>query len=135
MLLSGMAIEDRRRRERAARRGLITAAARDPAERGGWGAVPARRVSTEIEYSQPVLYSHFGSMREIVEAVALEGFGELAEALRAARRGSPTPADEVGRVAAAFNRFAAKNPALYDAMFTRPAPVHFAAEDTPASPV
>jgi AcrR family transcriptional regulator len=114
-----MAIEDRRQRERTARRHLITAAARTLAESEGWDAVTTRRLSTEIEYSQPVLYKHFGSMEDIVEAVALEGFGELAETLRAARLRSAAPDDEVGRVAAAFSDFAANNPALYNAMFTR----------------
>lgn len=127
-----MAIEDRRQRERAARRRLITATARSLAEREGWNAVTTRRLSTEIEYSQPVLYKHFGSMEDIVEAVALEGFDELAETLRAARRESPAPEGEVGRVAAAFCRFAGGNPALYDAMFIRSTRLHFGAQDTPA---
>ena len=127
-----MAIEDRRQRERIARRRLILATARALAESEGWDAVTTRRLSAEIEYSQPVLYKHFGSMDDIVEAVALEGFGELAAALRAARRGSAAPDDEIGRVAAAYSGFAAKNPALYDAMFTRATRLHFGAENTPA---
>jgi len=126
-----MAIEDRRQRERTARRRLIMSTARGVAEREGWEAVTTRRLSTEIEYSQPVLYKHFGSMEDIVEAVALEGFGELAELLRTARRAAPgKEGDEVGRVAAAFSGFAAQNPALYDAMFTRSTRLRFGAEDT-----
>ena len=125
-----MAIEDRRQRERLARRRLITTTARSLAEREGWDAVTTRRLSTEIEYSQPVLYKHFGSMDDIVEAVALEGFGELAEALRAAR--DVAPDDELGAVAAAFGDFAAENPALYDAMFVRSTRLRFGTEDTPA---
>ena len=126
-----MAIEDRRQRERVARRRLILATARTLAESEGWDAVTTRRLSTEIEYSQPVLYKHFASMEDIVEAVAVEGFGELAEALRAARRGSGPPGDELRRVAVAFSDFAKRNPALYDAMFTRSLRLRFAAEDTP----
>jgi AcrR family transcriptional regulator len=90
------------------------------------------RLSTEIEYSQPVLYKHFGSMEDIVEAVAVEGFEELAETLRAARGDTRGPGDELGRVAAAYRGFAAKNPALFDAMFIRSTRLHFGAEDTPA---
>jgi AcrR family transcriptional regulator len=127
-----MAIEDRRQRELTARRRLIIATARSLAESEGWAAVTTRRLSTEIEYSQPVLYKHFGSMEDIVEAVALEGFGELAAALRAARRADAAPGEQVRRVAAAFGDFAAKNPALYDAMFTRSTRLRFAARDTPA---
>jgi AcrR family transcriptional regulator len=126
-----VAIEDRRQRERTARRRLITATARSLAEREGWNAVTTRRLSTEIEYSQPVLYKHFASMEEIVEAVALEGFAELAQALHAARDGA-APEEQVGRVAAAFNEFASANRALYDAMFIRSTRLRFAAADTPA---
>jgi AcrR family transcriptional regulator len=125
-----MSIAERRVREREARRRLITSTARTLAEREGWEAVTTRRLSTEIEYSQPVLYKHFSSMEDIVEAVALEGFGELAATLGAARREGGTPGEALGRVAHAFNDFATDNPALYDAMFTR-ATRRFGAEDTP----
>ena len=36
-----------------------------------------RRLADEIEYSQPVLYSHFENRDAIVAAVAVEGFLEL----------------------------------------------------------
>lgn len=123
---------DRRLRDREARRRLITATARTLAEREGWDAVTTRRLSTAIEYSQPVLYKHFASMEDIVEAVALEGFGELAETLSAARRGGGAPEEALGRIAHAFNSFAAENPALYDAMFTRATRLRFGTDDTPA---
>lgn len=127
-----MAIEDRRARERSARRRLITDTARRLAEQNGWDAVTTRRLSTEIEYSQPVLYKHFSGMEGIVASVAVQGFGELAEALAAARAGAVDGRDALGRVAKAFIRFARDNPALFDAMFTRTTTLAFAAEDTPA---
>lgn len=127
-----MAIGDRQLRDRAARRRLITATARRIAEREGWGAVTTRRLSTEIEYSQPVLYKHFASMEDIAEAVALEGFGELAETLAAARHGVRAPEEALGRVARAYCAFASENPALYDAMFTRATQLRFGAGHIPA---
>ena len=133
MLLSGVAIEDRRARDRAARRRLIVATARKLAETEGWDAVTTRRLSTEIEYSQPVLYKHFSGMDAIAEAVAVDGFGELTGALRTARTGAATPEDGFRRIAHAYVDFARDNPALYDAMFTRATTLHFAADDTPAA--
>jgi AcrR family transcriptional regulator len=118
-------IKDRRLRERTARRRLIMATARTLAEREGWDAVTTRRLSTEIEYSQPVLYKHFASMEELVDAVALEGFGELAETLGAARRDAGAAGDALTRTARAFSKFAVDNPALYDAMFSRATRLHF----------
>jgi len=127
-----MPIEDRRARERAARRQLITTTARKLAEGEGWDAVTTRRLSTEIEYSQPVLYKHFSSMEGVVAAVAVQGFGELADVLSSARSGATDGQDALARVARAFIRFAHDNPALFDAMFTRATTLHFAAADTPA---
>ena len=49
-----------------------------------------------------------------------------------AARDSAAPGDELGRVAAAFSGFAARNPALYDAMFIRSTRLRFGAEDTMA---
>ncbi len=126
-----MAIEDRRARERAARRRLITTTARKLAEEQGWDAVTTRRLSTEIEYSQPVLYKHFSSMDGVVASVAVQGFDELADALAAARSGATDGHDALARVTHAFVRFANDNPALFDAMFIRPTTLHFAAPDTP----
>jgi AcrR family transcriptional regulator len=126
-----MPIEDRRARERAERRRLIITTARGLAEAEGWDAVTTRRLSAEIEYSQPVLYAHFANMDELARAIAVDGFGELAETLRTARADAATTAEALSRLAHAYVDFARQNPALYDAMFTRSTTLHFAAEDTP----
>lgn len=73
-LPSSVAIEDRRRRDSEARHRLIVDTARGLAEREGWDAVTTRRLATEIEYSQPVIYKHFASMDDLAAAVALDGF-------------------------------------------------------------
>ena len=126
-----MAIADRRERERAARRRLIITTARTLAEAEGWDAVTTRRLSTEIEYSQPVLYKHFTGMEQIADAVAIDGFGELADVIRAARLHAGTASDALARIAHAYLDFARDNPAVYDAMFTRATTLRFAAQDTP----
>jgi AcrR family transcriptional regulator len=126
-----VSIEDRRQRERAARRRLIIGTARKLAEAEGWDAVTTRRLSTEIEYSQPVLYKHFSGMDQIAAAVAIDGFGELADRLRVARAGAETPHRSLTLIAHAYLDFARENPALYDAMFARTTTLHFAADDTP----
>src|SRR3954468_12292759 len=126
-----MAIGDRRERERAERRRLIITTARRLAEAEGWDAVTTRRLSTEVEYSQPVLYKHFAGMEQLAAAVAIDGFGELADVIRAARSDADTAADNLARVAYAYVDFARDNPAVYDAMFARATTLRFAAQDTP----
>ena len=89
-----------------------------------------RRLSAEIAYSQPVIYKHFSSLDDLIEAVALEGFEELADAIGHARRAA-APEDAVTEVARAYSSWAEHNPALYDAMFTRPTRLPFGAVDVP----
>ncbi|SCX19142.1 TetR/AcrR family transcriptional regulator [Mycolicibacterium fluoranthenivorans] len=126
-----MSIEERRERERAARRQLIVATARAVAEAEGWDAVTTRRLSTEIEYSQPVLYKHFSSMEQVADAVALDGYAELAEAIRAVGATDGTAATVLSQIAYVYLNFARDNPAVYDVMFTRSTLLRYADEDTP----
>lgn len=123
----------RRAREREERRERIVAAARTLAEEEGWEAVTTRRLADAIEYSQPVLYGHFPQGRsEIVTAVALAGFAELATALSASALGPD--ASDVERVRSLVTTYvdtAERNPATYDAMFLLPIAVPFASAETP----
>jgi AcrR family transcriptional regulator len=89
-----MAVRERRERERAERRQLILRSARELAEAEGWEAVTTRRLADRVEYSQPVLYSHFAGKDAIVAAVAVEGFAELAAQLRAARTSGDRPSGD-----------------------------------------
>lgn len=50
-----------------------------------------RRLAEQIEYSQPVLYSHFSGKDAIMAAVAVEGFAELAAELHTARTSAAGP--------------------------------------------
>jgi len=125
----GLGTAERKGRERAEREHRIVAAARVIAEREGWDAVTVRRLADEIEYSQPVLYSHFENRDAIVAAVALEGFREIAVALREAARGS-TGRNALKNVAMAYLAFALSRPALYDAMFVLPTNLRFAEAGT-----
>lgn len=127
-----MSVAERRRRERSHRHDLIIKAARDLAEAEGWEAVTTRRLAELVEYSQPVLYSHFDGKEAIVRAVAIEGFVDLAVHLRQARSAADDPAQALRAVCEAYLAFAAERPALYQAMFVLPTDVKFASEDTPA---
>jgi AcrR family transcriptional regulator len=126
------AISERRERERALRHRMIIAVARELAETEGWEAVTTRRLAERVEYSQPVLYSHFDGKDAIVTAVALDGFGELATQLRRARQAAPEPGQALRAVCGAYLEFATERPALYQAMFILPTDLKFASAETPA---
>jgi AcrR family transcriptional regulator len=126
-----MSTQQRRTRERNERHRRIIATARQLAEADGWDSVTTRRLADAIEYSQPVLYSHFPGKNAIIQAAAVEGFAELAAALRAARQDAAAPQAALLELARAYLAFAQVNPALYEAMFTL-ADLPFGQRATPA---
>ncbi|MGR9224111.1 TetR/AcrR family transcriptional regulator [Rhizobium leguminosarum] len=125
-----MGIAERKSRERAGREERIVAAARAVAENEGWDAVTIRRLAKEIEYSQPILYSHFANRDAIVAAVAVEGFKELATVLQEVAGGANGRRDALMNVAMAYFAFALSRPALYQAMFILPTQLQFAEAET-----
>src|SRR3984957_11198198 len=106
------------------RRDQIVHAARDLAESRGWPAGTMRRLAGEPGVTQPVLYTAFASRQALIDAVALGGFGDLAAALKAA------DASPMARMRAYLD-FAAAHPQVYEAMFSLPSGLAFAADDTP----
>src|SRR5580704_14592205 len=106
------------------RRDQVIHAARDLAESDGWTAVTMRRLAGELGVTQPVLYSAFDSRQALIDAVALSGFDDLAATLEAAAT-SP-----MARMRAYLD-FAAAHPRVYEAMFSLPTGLAFAADDTP----
>jgi AcrR family transcriptional regulator len=126
-----MSIQERRERERAERERLIITAARELAEAEGWEAVTTRRLAERVEYSQPVLYSHFKGKDAIMVAVAVQGFADLAADMRAARTSASDPEQALADVAAAYAAFADRRPAIYDAMFNQAVSLPFATPEAP----
>lgn len=120
-------------REQAEREQLIVTAARKPAESEGWSAVTTPPLASEVEYSQPVLHSHFKGRGAIMAAVAVEGCGVLAAALRTARTSATDERGAPAALSRAYTDFARERPALYDAMFTHAVDLPFATPEAPAA--
>ena len=106
------------------RRDQVIRAARDLAESDGWAAVTMRRLAGELGVTQPVLYSAFAGRQALIDAVALNGFDDVAAALEAV---DPSPRARIR----AYLDFAAARPRLYEAMFSLPSGLAFAAGDIP----
>ncbi len=123
-------LAERKLRDKQARRARIISAARRIAELEGWSHVTVRRLSEEIAYSQPVLYAHFESRERILDAVAVEGFQEIGLALEKARK-RVKRGNAVESVAAAYLKFAASSPALFEVMFLHSLSVPFDEASTP----
>lgn len=122
---------ERKERQRTQRYDLILATARELAEAEGWDAVTTRRLAALIDYSQPVLYSHFKGKTEIMAAVATQGFEELAARLEAETKTMTGATSVLRNVCAAYLDFARSRPVVYEAMFILPTKIKFATEETP----
>jgi len=106
------------------RRDQIVHAARALAEADGWAAVTMRRLAGELGVTQPVLYTAFASRQALIDAVALNGFDDMAATLEA------VDASPMARMRAYLD-FADAHPRVYEAMFSLPSGLAFAADDTP----
>ncbi len=106
------------------RREQFVYAACELAESAGWPAVTMRRLAGNLGVTQPVLYSAFAGRQALLDAVALSGFRDIAAALEAA---DPSPAARIRT----YLEFAADHPRIYEAMFSLPSGLAFAAEETP----
>ena len=78
-----------------------------------------------------MLYSHFSGKDAIMAAVAVEGFADMADELSAART-SVGEAEALAAVGRAYTSFAARRPALYEAMFSLAVDLPFATPEAPA---
>jgi AcrR family transcriptional regulator len=88
-----------------------------------------RAVAARVGLNPPALYEQFaGGKADLLAAVAIEGFGELADALEqaATRQNEPMLA-----IAEAYWHFASEEPALYELMFHNRLELVFATDDTP----
>ncbi|GFZ99203.1 TetR/AcrR family transcriptional regulator [Nesterenkonia alkaliphila] len=122
-----MTASPRERRYRLREQQIIEQA-RQIAESEGWASVTTRRLAQEINHSQPVIYQHFDSRDRILAAVVTQGFRELTALIRGAASAS---GDALEQLCWSYLDFGRQNPALYEAMFTKPTHLRFAHEDTP----
>ena len=79
-------------------------------------ALQVRRVASAVGVSSMVVYSRFGGMPQLVEAVIAEGFWQLS-ARFAELTATGDPICDMSRLAIAYHEFGRANPHLYDLMF------------------
>ena len=103
------------RAEVASRDQLIDAAARILAE-DGLGGLSTRRLASALGVSTMVVYTRFGSMPELMDAVVAEGFDRQAARLEEVPQTSDPAADLV-ELGAAYRANAVDNPHLYAIMY------------------
>jgi AcrR family transcriptional regulator len=99
---------------------LVAAAVRLLTE-GGPEALQARKIAAEARASTMAVYTHFGGMSKLIDAVAAEGFRRLSAELACAPR-TGDPVADLLVLAYAYRRVAVTNPHLYAVTFGQVAP-------------
>ena len=112
-----MGITERKIRQKESVRCSILLEARKIVEQEGWQALSIRKIADAIEYSVPVIYSHFANKEAILMEFTREGYHLLNEQLREATTGPASPALQIEAMAYAYWQFAFKNREYYQLMY------------------
>ncbi len=122
-----MGLKERKERERAEVREMILDVARDMFTTDGVDAVTMRAIAERIEYSPPVIYSHFADKHALIQELCYRDLRALAQAF--GRIGQiDDPIERLRRIGLAYVDFALENPEQFRFTFMTPKPV----EDTGA---
>ncbi len=90
-------------------------------ERDGLPAVSARNVAAETGTSTMAVYTHFGGMTGLIDAIAVEVFARFTRTLTEVPETDDPVADFLA-MGLAYHRFALTHPARYQLMFGTSAP-------------
>jgi AcrR family transcriptional regulator len=98
------------------RRALVEAGRRLLEAEGG-ADLSLRAVAREAGVSPAAPYHHFRDKSELLDALAFEGWDQLAEQMRAALAEAAPGRDRLVTLGVAYVRFSRMNPAIYRVMF------------------
>src|SRR5271155_3541010 len=127
-----MGITDRKLRQKEEVRASILDAAWEMVVTEGWQSFSIRKVADAIEYSVPVIYSHFENKDAILLEFNRKGFQLLAAALVNAKIGVEKSADQLWAMGRAYWNFAFENKEYYQLMFGLGIPTCDTASKIPA---
>src|SRR5882762_3441502 len=127
-----MSISDRKLRQKEEVRASILDTAWDLVVSEGWHSFSIRKIADAIEYSVPVIYSHFENKDAILLEFNKKGFELLTQFLVAAKIRQPRPADQIRAMGRAYWDFAFSNKEYYQLMFGLGIPTCDTARKIPA---
>ena len=114
-----MGVKERKERNRAEVREKILDVAREMFTRDGVDAVTMRAIAERIEYSPPVIYSHFADKHALIQQLCYRDFRALAQAF--GRIGQiDDPIERLRGIGLAYVDFALEHPEQFRFMFMTP---------------
>lgn len=112
-----MGIAERKNRQKEEVRSLILETAWKQIHEEGVQALSIRKVADAIEYSVPVIYSHFECKDALLKEFVQKGYRLLTEHLQAAKAQHVQPSAQLEAMADAYWEFACTNREYYQIMF------------------
>jgi AcrR family transcriptional regulator len=112
-----MGITERKQRQKEEIRESIIRAAWAIVQEEGWQALSIRKIADAIEYSIPVIYTHYENKDAILLEFTQQGFRKLTVGLNAARDQEKSPARQLEKMALAYLDFAFQNKEYYQLMY------------------
>lgn len=112
-----MGIAERRVRERQAVRSLILKASWRIVQKDGWQALSMRKLADAIEYSAPVIYSHFSGKEAIHAEFVRQGYQLLSDSLRGVGRRHTDPEAQIEALAEGYFDFGISHRSYYELMY------------------
>ncbi|MVM36604.1 TetR family transcriptional regulator [Spirosoma sp. HMF3257] len=112
-----MGILERRQRQKTEVKTSILQAAWQLVLEEGWQALSIRKIADAIEYSVPVIYSHFENKDAILQEFTREGFQLLTEEVIRHRDSQPEASQQLEAIATGYWNFAFANKEYYQLMF------------------
>jgi AcrR family transcriptional regulator len=109
-------VKERKERERAEVREKILDVAREMFSSDGVEAVTMRAIAERIEYSPPVIYSHFADKHALIRELCYRDFRALAQALGRIGR-IDDPIERLRKIGQAYVDFALDHPEQFRFMF------------------
>src|ERR1700754_878747 len=97
-----MGISDRKIRQKEEVRTSILDTAWEMVVTEGWHSFSIRKVADAIEYSVPVIYSHFENKDAILLEFNRKGFQLLTDEMTRAKAGKVNPAEEIRAMGRAY---------------------------------
>ncbi|CAN5415000.1 TetR/AcrR family transcriptional regulator [soil metagenome] len=112
-----MGILERRLRQKVEVKTSILQAAWQLVLEEGWQALSIRKIADAIEYSVPVIYSHFENKDAILAEFTREGFHLLTEEVIRQRDSQPEASQQLEAIAQGYWNFAFDHKEFYQLMF------------------
>ena len=112
-----MGIAERKLRQKEEFKASILEAAWLQVLADGWQSLSIRKIADAIEYSVPVIYTHFENKEAILLEFTKEGFQKLAEQLQEVKDQHSDPSLQLEAISNAYWDFAFEHKEYYQLMF------------------